>query len=259
MNSRLLVAMLFALPAASASASSLRGSHASMVHQHTVAVKNDFTFLRTPKQVREFAASDRLDSITTTETYRTDGVSFPFARPVVKLFIERIAEQYRDATGSLLVITSLTRPTSLQPRNASPLSVHPTGMAVDLRVPADAASRSWLERTLLSLEDKGLLDVTREHSPSHYHVAVFPDAYASYVTGVATLTAATMTRTAALPSVVSAAMSTATAPASDDSSSSGSLPLPLLVAALGALTALLIALRARRRAASACSAAATGG
>src|SRR4051812_29784842 len=182
MHSRALVtALLFALPAASASASSLRGSHASMVRQHEVAKKNDFTFLRTAKQVREFAASDRLEDVNGTDTYRTEGVSFPFARPVVKLFIERIALQFADATGDQLVVTSLTRPMSLQPRNASPLSVHPTGMAVDFRVPADAAERTWLERTLLTLEDKGVLDVTREHNPSHYHVAVFPDAYASYV------------------------------------------------------------------------------
>lgn len=191
-----LTALLFALPMAAAPAATLRGSHASMLRQHEIAIKNEFTFLKTAKQVRDFAASDRLEEVRDTENYLVDGVSFPYARPVVKLFIERLAEQYRAATGDPLVITSLTRPISQQPRNASPLSVHPTGMAVDLRVPENGSARAWLERTLLALEDRGLLDVTREHHPSHYHVAVFPEAYASYVAGVAV---ATRPITAALP------------------------------------------------------------
>src|SRR4051812_2561257 len=186
MNPRLvLAALLLALAAVPARAATLTGSHASMLRQHTIALKSDFTFLRTAKQVREFAQSDRLEEVDSTENYHTDGVSFPYTRPVVKLFIERLAAQFRGATGDPLVVTSLTRPTSLQPRNASPLSVHPAGMAVDFRVPTNPFARSWLEQALLALEDKGLLDVTREHNPSHYHVAVFPDAYASYVTHVA--------------------------------------------------------------------------
>ncbi|HJQ21521.1 MAG TPA: DUF5715 family protein [Gemmatimonadaceae bacterium] len=244
MTSRLLIAaILVAFPAASASASSLHGSHASMLRQHAVAVKNDFTFLRTAKQVREFAASDRLEEITDTDDYQTAGVSFPFTRPVVKLFIERLAQQYRAATGDPLVVTSLTRPTTLQPRNASPLSVHPAGMAVDFRVPADAAARSWLEKTLLSLEDKGLLDVTREHHPSHLHVAVFPDAYASYVAKVALNTAAitpvvTVPVSAASAAVASVAnaMSSASRPASERR-------LPWLVVALSGALLLLVAYR----------------
>jgi hypothetical protein len=78
------------------------------------------------------------------------------------------------------VVTSLTRPISEQPRNSHRLSVHPTGMAVDLRVPADSGARRWLENTLLSLENNGVLDVTKEKSPPHYHVAVFPLKYEAY-------------------------------------------------------------------------------
>jgi hypothetical protein len=240
MKSRaLLTAMFFAFPAASASASSLRGSHASMVRQHKVAVKNDYTFLRTAKQVREFAASDRLEDVTSTATYLIEGVSFPFARPVVKLFIERLAQQYVDATGSPLVVTSLTRPTSLQPSNASPLSVHPAGMAVDLRVPADASARSWLEQTLLSLEDKGLLDVTREHKPSHYHVAVFPEAYATYVAGMAKVATETITNVVNAPEAVAAAVTSATKAVAAPSRAGDSTTFAL-VALFSTLAALLI-------------------
>jgi LysM repeat protein len=124
------------------------------------------------------------------------GVSHPVARPAVRVFVERLAAQYRAACGEKLVVTSLTRPVLEQPRNASDLSVHPAGMAVDLRVSRDRGCVRWLEKTLLSLEKQGVLDVTRERRPPHYHVALFPDPYTRYVatlTGrpAATLAAAT--------------------------------------------------------------------
>ena len=67
-----------------------------------------------------------------------------------------------------------------QPRNASPRSVHPTGMALDLRVPGPKC-RGWLERVLLQLEGSGVLEVSLERRPPHYHVALFPQQYAAYV------------------------------------------------------------------------------
>ncbi|HYC53221.1 MAG TPA: DUF5715 family protein, partial [Gemmatimonadaceae bacterium] len=171
------------LPAAPVSAADadLGGSRASIREQNEIAKEHDFTFLRTAAQVREFVAKERLVEVVPNEDLLVSKVSFPYTRPILKTFIERLAAQYRRATGEQLVVTSLTRPTSMQPRNASPLSVHPAGMAVDFRVPKTAAERQWLEATLLSLEDRGLLDVTRERRPPHYHVAVFPDEYESYV------------------------------------------------------------------------------
>ena len=107
-------------------------------------------------------------------------MSFPYARPEVRTFVERLAAEFRAANGKPLIVTSLTRPEALQPRNAHQLSVHPAGMAVDFRVPDDAASRRWLEEKLVSMERSGLLDVTRERHPPHYHVAVFPEQYRAW-------------------------------------------------------------------------------
>ena len=175
-----LLSLLLLAPASSALAQ-LRGSFASVIRQHRVATRNDFTFLRTAAHVREFADKNLLVHLTSTSNYLLDNVSFPYARPAVKLFVERLAAQYRAATGEPLVITSLTRPVSRQPRNASELSVHPAGIAVDLRIPANARDKRWLEKTLLALEDQVVLDVTRERHPAHYHVAVFPKQYERYV------------------------------------------------------------------------------
>jgi len=162
----------------------LGGSRASIRHQHDVAKGEQLTFLRTAAEVREFVAKERLVLVESTPDLSMAKVSFPYTRSVVKQFIDRLAAQYRAATGEKLVVTSLTRPTSSQPRNASPYSVHPAGIAVDFRVPAASNDRFWLEATLLMLESKGVLDVTRERRPPHYHVAIFPDEYTTYLAGV---------------------------------------------------------------------------
>ena len=161
---------------------SLRGSPSSMARQNRVAHVEDYSFLRTGAQVREFVDKGLLVPIAGNGNYRiAEFVSFPFARPEVRTFLERLSAQHRDACGEVLVITSLTRPQSAQPANAHALSVHPTGMAMDLRISKNASCREWLENTLLSLERQDLLDVTREHTPPHYHVALFPEAYRAHL------------------------------------------------------------------------------
>ena len=163
------------------SAQTLRGSRTSVDRQNREARQHDFTFLRRSTQLERFVDAGLLVPLEGGEHYRLHDVSFNVARPEVKLFIERLSSQYLAACGERLVITSLTRPTSLQPANASVRSVHPTGMAVDLRVPARASCRRWLESTFLALERQRLLDATLERSPLHFHVAVFPDEYLAYV------------------------------------------------------------------------------
>ena len=175
-----LLAFTVGTPADTANAQ-LRGSQSSVLRQHQVARRNDYTFLRTTKELREFVREERLERISSSRNVEMANVSFPYARPAVRMFIERLGAQYRAATGQRLVITSLTRPISRQPRNASELSVHPAGMAVDFRIPKSPAARRWLEKTLLDLEDKVVLDVTKERKPAHYHVAVFPRQYERYV------------------------------------------------------------------------------
>jgi LysM repeat protein len=159
----------------------LRGSEASVNRMYASAEANNYTFLRTDAQVQQFVAAGYLVRLWSTSDFELHDVSFPYSRPEVKLFVERLGGQHRQACGERLVVTSLTRPLSKQPRNASTLSVHPTGMAVDFRTSLNSVCRYWLESTLLYLESTGVLEATREWQPSHYHVAVFPGPYADYV------------------------------------------------------------------------------
>jgi hypothetical protein len=162
-------------------AQALKGSRTAMRKQNVVAQKQDYSFLRTTSDVREFVEKGLLVPVKGNSFIKLADVSFPYTRPAVKTFIDRLAPQYQDACGEKLVITSLTRPLSRQPRNAHELSVHPAGMALDLRASRRSSCRRWLEGTLLSLEGKGVLEATRERRPAHYHVAIFPSAYLSYV------------------------------------------------------------------------------
>ena len=174
---------LLALPSTLAAAS-LRGSSDSLAIQARMARQHDYTYLRTSSQVKDFAAGGLLVELAGNRDYTLADVSFPYARPEVRTFVERLGRQYRAACGERLVVTSLTRPKSRQPYNASHLSVHPTGMAVDLRQSRRAACRAWLEDTLLALERRDLLEATRERWPAHYHVALFPAPYRRYVAGL---------------------------------------------------------------------------
>ena len=162
------------------SGQSLRGSTSSLDRQNRVARQHDFTYIATPAQLQRFVDNGYLVRVPEAADYALHEISFPYARPEVKLFISRLAQQYRRACGERLVVTSLTRPKNRQPGNASPRSVHPTGMALDLRRP-DPKCRGWLERVLLQLEGAGVLEVSLERRPPHYHVALFPQQYAAYV------------------------------------------------------------------------------
>lgn len=113
-----------------------------------------------------------------------DSVSLPYARPEVRLFIERLASQYRASCGDKLVVTSLVRPRDHQPRNAHPRSVHQLGLAMDMRVSWKSSCRRWIEGTLLQLEGAGLVEASRERYPPHYHVVLFPDLYLDHVAGL---------------------------------------------------------------------------
>jgi hypothetical protein len=170
-----LVTALAFLPLHLAGAADFKGTPAKMARQHEIAVEESYSFLRTAADVNRLVASGGLVPVTANADFTLSGVSFPFARPEVRSFIEHFAAQYHESTGEQLVVTSLTRPEAAQPRNAHVLSVHPAGMAVDLRVPAATSRHAWFDRALEAMQRDGMIDVTREHTPPHYHIAVFAE------------------------------------------------------------------------------------
>jgi len=136
-------------------------------------------FYETSRGVRNAARAGTLVRLESDENFAVHQVAYPFVRPATLTFVERLGRQYRAACDEQLVVTSATRPATRQPSNSTKHSVHPTGMAVDLRKP-DGACLRWLRSTLLDLEEADLLEVTEEFGPPHFHVAVFPTPYARY-------------------------------------------------------------------------------
>lgn len=174
------VVVLLVLAVPPAEAQSLRGSLTSISRMYRQAVREKLHFYETTTGVRNAVRKGKLVRLRTTRDVTYSSVRWPYVQGETRLFAERLGAQYRAACGERLVITSAVRPATRQPANATERSVHPTGMAIDLRKPKGKCLR-WLRATLLELEDSGVIEATEEYGPPHFHVAVFPSPYERYL------------------------------------------------------------------------------
>jgi hypothetical protein len=159
--------------AASLSAQSLRGSHASVNLMYRTAVRGGLDFYESTTQVKRAVVRGELVQLNGNAHYVVKNVRMPYVRPETKAFVTDLAVDYHRACGAPLVVTSAVRPMSRKLRNSSSLSVHPTGMAIDLRKPSGRCL-TWLRRALLAAERRGGIEATEERRPPHFHVAVLP-------------------------------------------------------------------------------------
>ncbi len=162
-------------------AQTLKGSRESIEKQYRKAISYGFTFVKSASALKSAISANELIHVAPDRYMDLHDVSFPYAVPGTRLFLTRLSSQYYSSCGERLTVTSLLRPRDRQPANSVAHSVHPTGMAVDLRVPKSRKCRAWLENTLLSLERENVVDVTRERYPPHYHVAVYAEHYETRV------------------------------------------------------------------------------
>ena len=170
-----IAASFIALPEPGA-AQSLHGSHASVSLMYRRAVRGGLDFYESASDVKRAVVRGELVRLNGNAHYRLANIGMPYVRPETKAFVLDLAAEYDRACGVPLVITSATRPISRRLANSSELSVHPTGMAVDLRKPAGRC-RAWLRRRLLAAERRGVIEATEERHPPHFHVAVLPSRY----------------------------------------------------------------------------------
>jgi hypothetical protein len=157
--------------AASAGAQSLRGSAASVNRMYSGALAADLEFVPTRKVLFDAVHDGGLVPMKASNDVELERVKYPFLLPATRDFVNSFGHQYRAACGERLVVTSAVRPRVEQPRNASPWSVHPTGMAVDFRKPSGKCLK-YMRTELLSLEKSGVVEATEERHPVHFHVAV---------------------------------------------------------------------------------------
>lgn len=174
---------LAALGSGPAEAQSLRGSRASVNRMYEHAVDHGLYFYKTGSGLKQAANAGKFVRLSSGKDFVVRGASYPYVQPATRTFVQRLAAQYRSACGERLVVTSAARPKSMRLANSVARSVHPTGMAVDLRKPSSRRCGKWLRETLLYLEDSGVIEATEEYSPPHFHVAVYPTPYIRYVQG----------------------------------------------------------------------------
>jgi hypothetical protein len=156
--------------------SELRGSQESVQKMWDFATTHGLVFYQTPRDIDKAVAEGKLVPLDGDATYElTRSVGFSYATREAKQFVASFAPQYVAACGAPLIVTSAARPTNRQPRNSNPYSVHPTGIAVDLRRPPAGPCQTWLRKALAELEDQGYIEATEERRPVHLHVAVLTE------------------------------------------------------------------------------------
>jgi hypothetical protein len=130
-------------------------------------------FYLTPTNVNDAIVRGSLVPLMGDATYDVArSVGYTYATPEARQFVIAFAPQYLAVCGKPLTVTSAARPVNRQPRNANPHSVHPTGIAVDLRRPSAGACLTWVRGALAELETKGIIEATEERHPVHLHLAV---------------------------------------------------------------------------------------
>jgi hypothetical protein len=137
------------------------------------AVRGGLDFYETNTQLQRAVVRGELVRINGNANYVVSNVRTPYVRPETRSFVIELAADYRRVCGEPMVVTSATRPMSRKLANSSSQTVHPTGMAVDLRRPSGRCL-TWLRRTLLAAENRGVIEATEERRPPHFHVAVLP-------------------------------------------------------------------------------------
>jgi hypothetical protein len=151
----------------------LRGSKASVEKMYSFARQHGYPFYLTPATLDDAIARGKLVPLPGDENYElARGVGFSYTTAESREFIMQFAPQYLAVCGTPLTVTSAARPMSRQPRNANPHSVHPTGIAVDIRRPYPGPCLTWVRNSLAELEARGFVEATEEHHPVHIHLAV---------------------------------------------------------------------------------------
>jgi LysM repeat protein len=162
---------------------SLRGSRPSVELMAREAKAHDLKHFESGNAVKAAVRDGKLVRLSGNRHYAVADAAYPYALPSARTFVERLASQHHAACGEKLVVTSATRPLSLRLVNSSDLSVHPAGMAIDLRKSSSPRCLAWLRQALLHLEGLKVIEATEEYRPPHFHVAIFPRQYTAYVEG----------------------------------------------------------------------------
>ncbi|MHB1264673.1 MAG: DUF5715 family protein [Gemmatimonadaceae bacterium] len=150
----------------------LRGSRPKVQGTYFNAVARGVPFYDGMDEARAAIAGGKFVPLYGNQFYATHRMTLAYAAPHARTFVETLAPQFVEHCDEMMVVTSALRPKERSPRNGSPWTVHPTGIAVDIRKPRNRACWSWLRQRLLDYQAEGVVDATEEFHPPHFHIAV---------------------------------------------------------------------------------------
>lgn len=97
----------------------------------------------------------------------------PYALPSTVAFMMELSAAYHATGCGQVIVKDAVRLVSERPPNGSIHSVHPSGMAVDIRVRyIKPACADWLRMYVRQKEAVGAVDATHELHPEHLHIVV---------------------------------------------------------------------------------------
>jgi hypothetical protein len=167
-----LASLALLLAPADGAAQTLRGSPASVQRAYAYATGRELGFPKSRREVERAVRAGTYVRLANSRNYQLRNVQFPYVLPATRAVVVDLAARYVRACGQKMVVTSAIRPTSVRLLNSNAKTVHPTGLAVDLRRPSGRC-RTWLRETLLRMERAGTLDATEERFPAHFHLVVY--------------------------------------------------------------------------------------
>src|SRR5690625_7805017 len=103
-------------------AQSLRGSRASLIRQNRQAQLHDYTYLRTPADVRRFVELCYLVPIRANADHDLSRRSFPYARPQVAVFLPPLRRPSPAARRGPPALPRPPMPPEREPPKPPPLS-----------------------------------------------------------------------------------------------------------------------------------------
>lgn len=150
------------------------GELSTSERQYLFAVANEFLFIENEAAYHRAIADGHL--VRLQHPGLTVAARRPYVLPATAAFIYRLTDDFNESGCTGLRVNDATRLVSERPRNGSVFSVHPAGMAADLRI-INLSERCYqvLSHLLHQAEAEVRTDATREHYPPHYHIVVIPE------------------------------------------------------------------------------------
>lgn len=158
-------------PWPAAEVSLVGGCQTSSLQQHSYALKQNLTFVTSAAEYQTLIAQGHF--VRLKGPHLQVLAKRPYALPSTVSFMQEMSAAYQATGCGQVVVKDAVRLMSERPPNGSWYSVHPAGMAIDIRIRYIAPEcADWLRMYVRQKEAAGAVDGTHELHPEHLHIVV---------------------------------------------------------------------------------------